>query len=105
MVRVPKLPLSSTAVVSCTPSVSLLWGSVMKVGISLVASSPRPARILGRAGLRSKRPGDPYEIPDATTEDRRMVSPGGSRIELFVLSVDTGRPREQRSRGRRGQRR
>src|SRR5689334_21387496 len=28
----------------------------MKVGISLVAGLPRPARILGRAGLRSKRP-------------------------------------------------
>ena len=34
--------------------------------------SPRPGRILGRAGLRSKPPG---KSPGATTEDRRIVSP------------------------------
>ena len=45
-----------------------------------------PRGILCRAGLRSKRPRrhPQLTVPGATTEDRRMVSPGGSRIELFV---------------------
>ena len=85
-----------TMLLSAT-SVSL-WGSVMEVGISLCREFAT-----SRENPRSSRSSieAPGATPGATTEDRRMVSPGWQS----VCVVRAERPRALGSGGRRGQRR